>query len=284
MRRRSCSATRRSRTANSMRARRASPPVCRAMSGSRCCLPAGAGLRRGAVRLLLRGRRGRPGLSAARRLGGRCPAGSDPARRRAPVVLRSTSSRTLGDDVLAADALPHRWSAPGRPTTSRCCSTRPGSTGAPRGVVAHPRQPAAQLRRDPARVRPRPESRGVIWLPPYHDMGLIGGILQPRLRRLPLRLMSPLDVPAAARCAGCAAICDHGATTSGGPNFAYDLCLRRITPRPSGTASTCRAGRSRSTAPSRVRADTLERSPRRSRRAAFARRRSIPATASPRRR
>ena len=33
---------------------------------------------------------------------------------------------------------------------------------------------------------------GVIWLPPYHDMGLIGGILQPLYGGFPVVLMSPL--------------------------------------------------------------------------------------------
>jgi len=69
----------------------------------------------------------------------------------------------------------------------------------------------------------------VTWLPPYHDMGLIGGILQgvytgytvtliPHLLFLqrPLRWLK--------------AVSRFQATTSGGPNFAYELCLRKIKP------------------------------------------------------
>ena len=54
-----------------------------------------------------------------------------------------------------------------------------GSTGDAQGGDGHPRQPAAQLGPDPraASARP-PESRGVFWLPLFHDMGLIGGVLQ----------------------------------------------------------------------------------------------------------
>jgi acyl-CoA synthetase (AMP-forming)/AMP-acid ligase II len=73
------------------------------------------------------------------------------------------------------------------------------------------------------------ESRGVIWLPPHHDMGLIGGILQPLYGGFPVTLMSPaafLLRPAR----WLQAISRTRATTSGGPNFAYDLATRKITP------------------------------------------------------
>src|SRR5262249_13079555 len=74
-----------------------------------------------------------------------------------------------------------------------------------------------------------PESQGVIWLPPYHDMGLIGWILQPLYGGFPVVLMSPvafLQNPLR----WLQAISRYGATTSGGPNFAYDLCVRKSTP------------------------------------------------------
>ncbi len=71
------------------------------------------------------------------------------------------------------------------------------------------------------------ESSTVFWLPPYHDMGLIGGILQPLCTGFPVTLMSPvafLQRPAR----WLQAITRYRATCSGGPNFAYDLCVRRI--------------------------------------------------------
>lgn len=73
-----------------------------------------------------------------------------------------------------------------------------------------------------------PKSRGVIWLPPYHDMGLIGGILQPLYGRFPVTLMSAvafLQKPIR----WLQAISDHRATTSGAPNFAYERCIEKIT-------------------------------------------------------
>lgn len=72
-------------------------------------------------------------------------------------------------------------------------------------------------------------SRGVIWLPPYHDMGLIGGVLQFLYGGFPVTLMSPMDF-LQQPLRWLQAISRYQATTSGGPNFAYDLCLRKITP------------------------------------------------------
>jgi acyl carrier protein len=73
------------------------------------------------------------------------------------------------------------------------------------------------------------DSRGVIWLPPYHDMGLIGGVLQPLYGGFPVVLMSPLAF-LARPLRWLQAITRHRGTISGGPNFAYDLCVRKIGP------------------------------------------------------
>jgi len=71
---------------------------------------------------------------------------------------------------------------------------------------------------------------GVSWLPPYHDMGLIGGILEPLYVGGCAVLMSPtsfLREPVR----WLRAISRHRALISGGPNFAYDLCVRRMEPQ-----------------------------------------------------
>jgi acyl transferase domain-containing protein/acyl-CoA synthetase (AMP-forming)/AMP-acid ligase II/SAM-dependent methyltransferase len=102
-----------------------------------------------------------------------------------------------------------------------------GSTGSPRGVaVRHD-----NLLRNSEIIRRAfdngPASRGVIWLPPYHDMGLIGGILQPLYAGFPCALMSPaafLQRPVR----WLSAISRFRADTSGGPNFAYELCVEKI--------------------------------------------------------
>jgi acyl-CoA synthetase (AMP-forming)/AMP-acid ligase II len=70
---------------------------------------------------------------------------------------------------------------------------------------------------------------GVIWLPPYHDMGLIGGILQPVFSGVPVVLLSnQLFLQRPIR--WLKAISRFKATISGGPNFAFDLCVRKIHP------------------------------------------------------
>jgi acyl-CoA synthetase (AMP-forming)/AMP-acid ligase II len=74
-----------------------------------------------------------------------------------------------------------------------------------------------------------PHSRGVIWLPPYHDMGLIGGILQPLHGGFPVVLMSPL-IFLQSPIRWLQAVSRYRATTSGGPSFAYNLASRKVTP------------------------------------------------------
>jgi amino acid adenylation domain-containing protein len=71
------------------------------------------------------------------------------------------------------------------------------------------------------------ESVVVGWLPLYHDMGLIGNVLQPLWSGGEAVLMSPLAFLQRPR-RWLEAISRYRATTSGGPNFAYDLCLRKI--------------------------------------------------------
>jgi len=70
-------------------------------------------------------------------------------------------------------------------------------------------------------------SVGVSWLPAYHDMGLIEGILLPLFGAFPTYLMPPhafLQQPAR----WLQAISRYRATHSGGPSFAYDLCARKV--------------------------------------------------------
>jgi len=72
-------------------------------------------------------------------------------------------------------------------------------------------------------------SRGVMWLPPYHDMGLVGGLVEPVYGGVPCVLMSPMTfVQHPVR--WLEAISRFRATVSGGPDFAYALCARKVTP------------------------------------------------------
>lgn len=105
-----------------------------------------------------------------------------------------------------------------------------GSTGAPKGVmVSHGNLLHNQRRIQDAFQHDHTRSLVAGWLPVYHDMGLIGNVLQPIYLGRPCVLMSPLDFlqhPVL----WLQAITRYRVTTSGGPNFAYDLCARRVTP------------------------------------------------------
>lgn len=70
--------------------------------------------------------------------------------------------------------------------------------------------------------------RGMFWLPFYHDMGLIGGLLGTIYWNRTTTLMSPLDFLQRPY-RWLKAISTYRATISGGPNFAYDLCVSKIT-------------------------------------------------------
>ncbi|MDR9404037.1 MAG: thioester reductase domain-containing protein [Halothece sp. Uz-M2-17] len=69
----------------------------------------------------------------------------------------------------------------------------------------------------------------VNWLPLFHDMGLIGSVLQSLYLGVPCILMSPTAF-SQKPIRWLQAISDYQATTSGAPNFAYDLCVNRISP------------------------------------------------------
>ncbi len=104
-----------------------------------------------------------------------------------------------------------------------------GSTGTPKGVILN----HASLVHNSALIAHAFEhtraSLGVFWLPSYHDMGLIGGVLQPIYVGRTNVLMSPmtfLQKPFR----WLSAITRFRATTSGGPNFAYEHCIQKITP------------------------------------------------------
>ncbi len=104
-----------------------------------------------------------------------------------------------------------------------------GSTATPKGVMVSHANILHNERMIQNAFDTRPGSVIVGWLPLYHDMGLIGNVLQPLYVGVPCVLMSPvafLQRPLR----WLQAISRYQATTSGGPNFAYELCMRKIRP------------------------------------------------------
>ena len=74
-----------------------------------------------------------------------------------------------------------------------------------------------------------PNGVTVSWLPAFHDMGLMNGIIQPVYKGRPCYLMPAVSF-LMQPIRWLQAISRYRATISGGPNFAYELCNRRITP------------------------------------------------------
>ncbi|MGB3402922.1 MAG: fatty acyl-AMP ligase [Microcoleaceae cyanobacterium] len=135
---------------------------------------------------------------------------------------------------VATDTLPLSiavgWKQPAiTPETIAFLQYTSGSTGQPKGVmVTH-----SNVLHNSAIIHQcfghTPNSQGVIWLPMFHDMGLIGGVIQPLYGKFPVALMSPIAL-IKQPLRWLEAISRYQATTSGGPNFAYDLVCRQVKP------------------------------------------------------
>lgn len=102
-----------------------------------------------------------------------------------------------------------------------------GSTGDPKGVVLSHANLLANIRAIATGVAMQPTDVGVSWLPLYHDMGLIGTWLACMVEGIPLTLMSPLSFLARPE-RWLWAIHQQRATMSPAPNFAFELCVRKI--------------------------------------------------------
>ncbi|SAI07969.1 D-alanine--D-alanine ligase [Bordetella ansorpii] len=102
-----------------------------------------------------------------------------------------------------------------------------GSTAAPKGVMVSHGNLIANARAIIASMGITPADRMLTWTPLYHDMGLIGGLLQPLYATTPLVLISPryfLESPVR----WLALVHEFRSTISGGPDFAYRLCVDRV--------------------------------------------------------
>jgi acyl-CoA synthetase (AMP-forming)/AMP-acid ligase II len=146
-------------------------------------------------------------------------------------IERLTSARGhRGFEVLSIDDV----SVPGNDLP---CACRPGdlaflqytsgSTGRPKGVMVTHGNLVANQRMIQEAFGVGDECINVGWLPLYHDMGLIGNVLQPLWLGRPVVLMSPvhfLQRPAR----WLEAISRFRGTVSGGPNFAFELCVDTI--------------------------------------------------------
>jgi fatty-acyl-CoA synthase len=102
-----------------------------------------------------------------------------------------------------------------------------GSTGDPKGVLLSHGNVLANVRAIGEAFEIRSEDVAVSWLPLYHDMGLIGLWLGALYFGVPAAIMSPLAFLSRPSRWLWAVHAHHG-TLSAAPNFAFDLCARRI--------------------------------------------------------
>ncbi|HEU4873754.1 MAG TPA: AMP-binding protein, partial [Pyrinomonadaceae bacterium] len=165
---------------------------------------------------------------------GRFQAIANDAQAAGALTTRQTLSRIerlqlewLTSDDLSSDEAAQWREPPANGEALAYLQYTSGSTSLPKGVMvthANVLENSAYIQHGFAHG---PQSVSLSWLPHFHDMGLVDGIIQPLYSGFTGLLMSPaalLHNPAR----WLQAISRYGVTHSGGPNFAYDLCVRRI--------------------------------------------------------
>ena len=144
---------------------------------------------------------------------------------RVPSLTAVVTANSLQAHAASAPPAPRRPRRPGdEPALIQYTS---GSTGNPKGVLLSHANLLANIRALQAALAIRSDDVVASWLPLYHDMGLIGAWLGPLYAGAPLVLMPPLAF-LARPVRWLRALHDHRGTVSPAPNFAYDLCSRRI--------------------------------------------------------
>jgi acyl-CoA synthetase (AMP-forming)/AMP-acid ligase II len=154
---------------------------------------------------------------------------STPAGVRAFEAAREHSPALAALDALSPDAELDRSFSLTMPAPDALAFLQytSGSTQSPRGVRISHANVLANLAAIHAAEGNGAHSRSLSWLPHYHDMGLIEGILQPLYgghRALLMAHTAFLQRPVR----WLQAISAHRISVSGGPNFAFDLCVRRV--------------------------------------------------------
>ncbi|MES1192113.1 MAG: amino acid adenylation domain-containing protein [Steroidobacter sp.] len=138
--------------------------------------------------------------------------------------LTWTATDALPEDISADD-----WRQPDISADSLALlQYTSGSTSSPKGVMITHACFRNNVSSMAQALNATPDDRMVTWLPPYHDMGLVGGLLSALFVGMETVVLAP-SVFLQRPLRWLSAIAEHRATISGGPNFGYELCARRIT-------------------------------------------------------
>jgi len=178
---------------------------------------------------------------------------------RAQAIRADCGARLAVEPGAAPDALAAQWRgpAPGAAALALLQYTS-GSTAAPRGVMVTHGALSANIEAIAAAFALDRATRGVNWLPLYHDMGLIAGVAAPAALGVPSVLLPPLAF-LQNPLRWLRAISSYRGTTSGAPSFAYELCARALERRPPGEALDLSCWKVAFCGGEPVRAETLER-------------------------
>lgn len=172
------------------------------------------------------GRRGISFLPAARDSGARVVLSNLATRAR----LEGDHSAGIAWVCVDDPGLEGSWSRPPTgPEDVAWLQYTSGSTGAPRGVRVLHRNAVANARDIGLAWGLGPRSRAVCWVPHYHDDGLVNGLLQPLFHGFRTALMDPLAFISRPE-RWLRAITAERATHAGGPNFTYEVTLRKVGP------------------------------------------------------
>lgn len=151
-----------------------------------------------------------------------------------PAATLVAGAAAAAEDVSALDVTALEVASPARPT--RCRATAEGvaylqytsgSTGAPRGVTIRHRNLSANLATLSGIIGAPKGQHIVSWLPPFHDMGLVGGLLTPLFSGIPMSYLTP-DEAVRRPLAWLREISDRRASVTVAPNFAFDLCVEAL--------------------------------------------------------
>lgn len=170
-------------------------------------------------------------------------------------ALRARVPRVLVPSDLAGMATAHVPTPSLDPSTTAFLQYTSGTTGRPKGVIISHGAIVANASAISIGLALRPGDVGASWLPPFHDMGLVGVLLTAVCHPYPVHVMPPerfimrphvwLDV-----------IGSTGASISAAPNFAYALCTAKVEPKPERRLERWRAALNGAEP---VHAETLER-------------------------